>query len=198
MESIEHLRAKSHSPRARFTQMGNGNHLKNTNNIYLATHVTRHRKPDKHLHRCNDHMKRKHAWPQGGSQATRTRHTKQINISLAYANIEDMNKASLTELQHALTTLKNRNGFSPTMILLTETWECKLACTQYQLDGYTYTGKPIDRLPQATRAHGGTGAWIKTSIANQCTAITPTKTNPNILWIQMMGDNNTRAQHTLL
>ena len=67
----------------------------------------------------------------------------------------------------------------------------KLTRTQPQLEAYTYIGKPIDILPQATRVHGGTGAWVKTTIPNQCTPITPTKPNPNILWIQMMDDNNT-------
>ena len=140
--------------------------------------------------RCNN-MKRKNTQLQYGTGRKRQRPTKSIDISLILANIEDMNTASLIELQYALTTMNNKNGFSPSLILLTETWECKLSRTEPQLKGYRYIGKPIDRLPQATRAHGGTGVWVKTTIANQCSVINPTKSNQNILWIQMIDENNT-------
>ena len=136
-------------------------------------------------------MKRKSDQPQHGKRWKRARPTKPINISLILANIEDMNAASLIELQYALTTMNNHNGFSPSIILLTETWECKLSRAEPTLKGYTYRGKPIDKLPQATRGHGGTGMWIKNAIANQCSVATPTKENPNILWIQMMDESAT-------
>ena len=67
------------------------------------------------------------------------------------------------------------------IILLTETWECNLSRTQLELKGYKYLGKPIDKPPQATRGHEGTGVWVKPTIANQCSVVTPSKMNPNIL-----------------
>ena len=56
-----------------------------------------------------------------------------------------MNTASLIELQYALTTMNNHNGFSPSIILLTETWECRLSRAEPTLKGYTYIGEPIDK-----------------------------------------------------
>ena len=99
-------------------------------------------------------MKRKSVQLQYGEGQKTSRPTKPINISLILANIEDMNADSLIELQYALKIMNNRYGFSPSIILLTETRECKLSRTQPELKGYKYLGKPIDKLPQATRGRG--------------------------------------------
>jgi hypothetical protein len=90
-----------------------------------------------------------------------------LYINLLLTNIEKMDGASLIELHTSLKKFKTKNGFKPTIIGVTETWEEIEASMDYSLEGYTYIGKPIERNPGATRGHGGTGAWILSTIYNQ-------------------------------
>jgi hypothetical protein len=119
--------------------------------------------------------------------------TKNINpvfIKLAFANIENMDTASLLELDIALQELKTKH-ITPTFIGVAETWESLTAHKIYKLHGYTYIGKPIARNRTATRDHGGTGAWILNSMFSQCSVVETKKQHKDILWIQMVDKYNT-------
>ena len=102
-----------------------------------------------------------------------------------------MDDASLLELHVALRELEAKQNFVPQLILLTETWENIDEQKEHELLGYTYVGKPVERVPGATRDHGGTGVWILNSIFSQCSTVETNKQHKDILWIQMMDRHNT-------
>ena len=50
----------------------------------------------------------------------------------------------------------------------------------------TWYGKPPTQKPHAKRNHGGIGIWIHNSILNSTSIFTPTATQKDILWIQIL------------
>ena len=123
--------------------------------------------------------------------ASRGSQVNKRSLSLALANIEKMDSASLMELQVAIQNMSNKSSFKPDIIALTETWEDKLEKIDHLLEGYSFISNPIERRKGATRGTGGTGFWVADAIANQCSKVTPEVTHPDILWTQFVSGKHT-------